>query len=94
MPYITVSHWNTTEWTDEMEAAAREKFVPLIMSVGAAKVQMLRTGESTFCVVTEYADAAKAKAAQARITEIRAQAADELPMTMASAHAGDVFAHG
>jgi hypothetical protein len=94
MPYITVSHWNTTEWTDEMVATAREKFVPLIMSVGAAKVQMVRTGESTFCVVTEYADAAKAKAAQARIAEIRAQAADELPMTMASAHAGDVFAHG
>jgi hypothetical protein len=62
----------------------------LIMSVGAAKVQMVRT----FCVVTEYADAAKAKAAQDRIAEIRAQAADELPMTLAIAHAGEVFAHG
>lgn len=94
MSYCTVSHWNTTEWNDDMENIAREKFVPLIMSVGATKVQMIRTGDLTFCVVTEYSDAATADAAQARIAEIRSQAAEELPMSMASSDAGGVFAHG
>ncbi len=94
MTFSTVSTWTATEWTDEMEALAREKFVPLIMGVGADRVQMIRTGDLTFTVVTEYADAAAAEAAQARITEIRSQASDELPMTMGSATAGVVFASG
>jgi hypothetical protein len=94
MTFATVTHWDITEWNDEMEAMARDKFVPLIMSVGASRVQMIRTGDLTFSVVTEYADAAAAEAAQAKIAEIRAQATQELPMTMASSSAGVVFAHG
>lgn len=94
MAYSTVSNWTTTEWNDELEAIAREKFVPLIMSVGASRVQMIRTGDLSFSVVTEYADEATANAAQSRIAEIRAQAAAELPMTMGSAVAGGVFANG
>jgi hypothetical protein len=94
MPYATVTHWNATEWTDEMEATARNKFVPLVMSVGASKVNMVRTGDLSSCVITEYSDAATAQSAQDRIAEIRAQAASELPMTMLSAHAGPVFASG
>ena len=94
MSYCTVSHWNATEWNGQLEITAREKFVPLIMSIGATKVQMIRTGDLSFCVVTEYADAATAETAQARIAEIRSQAADELPMLMASSHAGEVFANG
>ena len=92
MAYSTISHWTATEWNDGLEAIARDKFVPLIMSVGAARVQMIRTGDLTFSVVTEYADEAAAMAAQERITEIRAQAADELPMSMDSTAAGGVFA--
>ena len=94
MSYCTVTHWNTTEWNDEMETIAREKFMPLVMSVGATKVQSIRTGDLSFCVVTEYSDAKTAETAQARIAEIRSQAADELPMTMTSSHAGAVFANG
>jgi len=94
MSYATVSHWTTTEWTDEIEAIAREKFVPLIMSVGASRVRMIRTGDLSFCVVTEYSDAKSAEAAQNKIAEIRSQAASELPMTMADAHGGDIFAQG
>lgn len=94
MAYSTISHWLATEWTDEMEAIARDKFVPLIMSVGALRVQMIRTGELTFTVVTDYADEAAAQTAQARITEIRASAADELPMSMTASAAGSVFASG
>ncbi len=94
MAYSTVSHWTATEWNDELEAIARDKFVPLIKSVGASRVQMIRTGDLTFSVVTEYSDEATAHAAQAKIAEIREQAAQELPMTMSSASAGAVFASG
>lgn len=92
MAYSTISHWTATEWNDGLEAIARDKFVPLIMSVGASRVQMIRTGDLTFTVVTEYTDEATANAAQERIAEIRAQAAEELPMAMDSAAAGGVFA--
>ena len=94
MSYFTVSHWNIAEWNDELEGIASEKFVPLIMSVGATRVEMFRTGDLSFCVVTEYTDAATGKAAQARIAEIRSQAADELTITMVSAHEGDAFENG
>ena len=77
-----------------MEAIARDKFVPLILSVGAKQVRMIRTGDLSFCVVTEYENAQAAEAAQSKISEIRSQAASELPMTMDNAHGGMVFAHG
>jgi exoribonuclease II len=94
MAYSTLSHWTATEWNDELEAIARDKFVPLIKSVGASRVQMIRTGDLTFSVVTEYSDEATANAAKAKIAEIRQQAAQALPMTMSSASAGAVFASG
>ena len=94
MSYVTISNWMTTEWNEELEAVARDKFVPLIMAVGATRVQMIRTGDLSFMVVTEYADEATANAAQSKIAGIRAQAADELPMSMSAAAAGSVFASG
>ncbi len=75
-----------------METLARNTFVPMIVSAGASAVQMIRTGDKEFCVVTQYADEAKAKAAQAKIADIRAKAASDLPMSMSSAHGGSVFA--
>jgi hypothetical protein len=92
MAYASISNWTTTEWNDELEAIARDKFVPLIMSVGASRVEMIRTGELSFSVVTEYTDEATANAAQSIIAEIRAQAAGELPMSMSATAAGSVFA--
>ena len=94
MAYSTISHWTATEWTDEMEALARDKFVPLVMACGAASVQMVRTGDLTFSVVTSYSDAASCAAAQAKIADVRAQAKTELPMSMDSVSEGAVFAHG
>ena len=55
---------------------------------------MIRTGELSFSVVTEYADEATANGAQSKIADIRAKAAEELPMSMSSAAAGIVFATG
>lgn len=94
MGYATVSTWTTTVWNDELEAVARDKFVPLIMSVGASRVQMVRTGEFSFSVITEYKDEAAANEAQSKIAEIRSQASEELPMTMSGVSAGAVFAAG
>jgi hypothetical protein len=94
LTYSSISNWSVTKWTDEMEALARDKFVPMIMSSGASKVQMVRTGDLSFSVVTEYADAAAAEKAQAKIADIRSQAATDLPMTMANVSAGAVFANG
>ena len=92
MAYATVSSWTTTAWTDEMEAAAKDKFIPMIMSAGASRVQFIRTGDLSFSVVTEYSDEATADAAQAKITHIRAQASGEMPMSMSGTASGGVFA--
>ena len=94
MAYSTISNWVTTEWTDALEAVARDTFLPLIMGAGARRVQMIRTGEYSFTVVTEYADEDAALAAQEKIAAIRSKAADELPMSMESATGGGVFAGG
>jgi len=94
MTYSTLSNWTTTEWNDELEAVARDKFVPLILGVGATRVQMIRTGGRSFSVVTEYPDEATANAASSKIAEIRSTATNELPMTMSSTTAGGVFANG
>lgn len=92
MAYMSISNWTVTEWTDEMEALARDKYLPLIMAVGASRASMVRTGDLSFSVITEYADAATAATAQARVAEIRGEAAQDLPMTMQSVSAGEVFA--
>ena len=91
MAYVTVTHWTTTEMTDEMITAANEKFIPMIMQVGASSVQILRTGELNMCVITQYKDADTATAAQQRIAHIRSQAASEFPMNIGSVHAGEVI---
>lgn len=94
MSFFSVSHWNTTEWTDDMEALARDKYVPMVMALGAQSVDMVRTGDLEFLVVTKYADAATAEAAQSKIDAIRDQAAGELPMSMGSVARGSTFASG
>ena len=47
-----------------MEALAKNTFIPMIISAGANSVQMVRTGDLTFCVVTQYDEEAVASAAQ------------------------------
>ncbi|WP_299787186.1 hypothetical protein [uncultured Marivita sp.] len=94
MAYFSVSHWDTTDWTDDMEALARDKYVPMVMNLGAESVDMIRTGKHNFVVVTKYTDATKGEAAQARIEKIRDQAAEEMPMKMTGVHRGSTFANG
>ena len=46
---------------------AAEKFVPMIMGVGASSGQMVRRGDLSVCVITQYADEATALSAQQKI---------------------------
>jgi len=94
MSYYSISHWDATEWTDEMEALARDKYVPMVKGLGAESVDMIRTGDLSFVVVTKYADASTGEAAQTRIDEIRDQATEELPMKMSGVERGSTFASG
>ncbi|MFQ3184013.1 MAG: hypothetical protein ACI9RO_001464 [Alteromonas macleodii] len=91
MSFITVSLWTATEITDEMITRATDKFIPMIMSLGASNVKMVRTGDLSMCVVTQYPDATAAGLAQAKIAEIRDQVASEFPMTLKNVHGGEVI---
>ena len=84
MSYYTISHWEADEWTEEMEAIARDKFGPMIMAVGASSVDFVQTGHKTMCVVTKYKDEATGTAALAKIAEIRGQAASPMPIRLVS----------
>ncbi len=92
MSYIMISNWSTQEWTIEMEEIGRSKFVPMIMSVGATAVQMVRTGENNLSVISHFTNSESAAEAKEKIAAIRSQAATELPMTMLDAKEGEVFA--
>ena len=92
MGFVTVSHWTATEMTDEMIQTAQDKFVPMIMSVGATGVQMVRTGDLSMMVVTQFPDDVTAMTAQEKIAGIRSKAAEEFPMKMESSHAGSIMA--
>ena len=92
MGFVTVSHWTASEMSDEMIQIAQDKFVPMIMSVGASGVQMVRTGDLSMMVVTQFVDEATGMSAQEKIAEIRSKAAEEFPMTMESSYAGSEMA--
>ena len=77
-----------------MEALARDKFVPMVLAVGAQSVHMVRTGDLSFSVVTTYTDAEACAAAQTKVEDIRSQAKTELPMSLQTVAGGAVFAQG
>jgi hypothetical protein len=52
--YIMISNWSTQEWTTEMDEIGQSKFVPMIMSVGATEVQMVRTGANNLSVISHF----------------------------------------
>jgi len=91
MSYYTISHWEADEWTEQMEAIARDKFGPMIITVGASSVDFVQTGHKTMCVVTKYKDEATGTAALAKIAEIRGQAASTMPIRMVSDVKGSAF---
>ena len=45
MEFVTISHWDVPEVTDEMMEEAKQKFMPLILATGADNVYMVRTSD-------------------------------------------------
>ena len=84
MSYFTISHWEADDWTDELEAIAKDKFGPMIMAVGTSSVDFVQTSDKTMVVITKYKDETTGKAAISKIAEIRGKAASTLPVRMVS----------
>ena len=62
MEFVTISHWDVPNATDDMMDEAKEKFMPMILATGADNVYMVRTGDNTVSVVTHFPDEALGKA--------------------------------
>ena len=77
MSFFTVSHWEAKTWNKEDEAKATEKYVPMILSLGANSVKMCKTEELKFMVITEWPNGAVAKEAAEKIASVREQASEE-----------------
>ena len=92
MSFIIVSHWEAKTWNKEDETKATEKYIPMIMSMGAKSVKMCKTDELKFMVITEWSNGLVAKEAADKIASIREQASEEFDNIMISSHAGETFA--
>ena len=45
MSFYTVSHWEANSWDPEDEVKVKEKYVNMIMSLGAVSVKICKTDE-------------------------------------------------
>ena len=88
MEFVTISHWDVPEVTDEMMEEAKQKFMPLVLATGADNVYMVRTSDSNVSVVTHFPDEELGKAAMDKINAVWEKAAENFAMTLNSAHAG------
>ena len=88
MEFVTISHWDAPNATDEMMDEAKQKFMPMILATGADNVYMVRTGDNTVSVVTHFPEVESGKAAAEKIGAVREKAAEHFGMTLTSAHAG------
>ena len=86
--FVTISHWDVPEVTDQMMGEAKQKFMPLILAIGADNVYMVRTSDSSVSVVTHFPNEDLGKAAMDKISAVREKAAEHFAMTLNSAHAG------
>ncbi len=97
MSYAVISEWvskNSRRSAEgqAQEQAAKEKFAPGVMALGAKAVYFIYTSDTTFNVVTIYQDEATATNAAEKQRAIRAQASTELPVSMTGEVRGEVFA--
>ena len=88
LEFVTISHWDVPEVTDEMMEEAKQKFMPLILATGADNVYMVRTSDRSVSVVTHFPNEELGKAAMDKISAVREKAAEHFAMTLNSAHAG------
>lgn len=91
--YVTMSHWEASEMTDEMIETMQTKFMPMIKSLGADSCFEVQTSDTTISIVTVYPDEATKVAATEKIAEIRAQGADTFSATLVKAEEGPIVAN-
>ena len=88
MEFVTISHWDVPEVTDEMMEEAKQKFMPLILATGADNVYMVCASDNSVSVVTHFPNDRLGKAAMDKIITVREKAAEHFAMTLNTAHAG------
>ena len=90
--YVTMSHWEASEMTDEMIETMQTKFMPMIKSLGAKQCFEVQTSDTTVTIVTVYPDEATKTAASEKIAEIRSQGADTFSASLVKAEEGPIVA--
>ena len=76
MEFVTISHWNVPEVTDDMMEETRQKFTSLILAIGADNVHMLCTSDSSVSEVTHCPNEELGKTAKDKIGAVRKKAAE------------------
>ena len=71
MEFVTFSHWNVPEVTDDMMEEAGQKFKSLILATGEDNVYMVRTSDNSVSEVTHCANEELGKAAKDKIGAVR-----------------------
>ena len=94
MSFFTVSQWEAKTWNKEDEAKATEKYVPVILSLGANSVKMCKTEDLKFMIITEWPNGGVAKEDSEKIASFREQDSEVFDNVMISSHAGETFASG
>ena len=90
--YVTMSHWEASEMTDEMIETMQTKCMPMIKSLGAEQCLEVQTSATTVTIVTVYPDEETKAAASERIAEIRSQGADTFSASLLKAEEGPIVA--
>tara|TARA_B100000963_G_scaffold332579_1_gene324225 strand:- start:221 stop:502 length:282 start_codon:yes stop_codon:yes gene_type:complete len=88
MEFVTISHRDVPEVTDDLMEEARQKFMPLILATEADNIYMVRTGDSSVSKVTHFPDEELDKAALDKIGTVREKAPEHFAIALNSAHAG------
>ena len=90
--YVTISHWEASEMTDEMIQTMQTKFMPMIRSLGAEQCFEVQTSDTTVTIVTLFPDEETKAAASEMIAEIRSQGADTFSASLVKAEEGPIVA--
>ena len=90
--YVTMSHWEASEMTDDMIETMQTKFMPMVKSLGAEQCFEVQTSATTVTIVTVYPDEETKAAASVMIAEIRSQGADTFSANLIKAQKGPIVA--
>ena len=90
--YATISHWEAEEINEEMIKTMKEKFMPMLKSLGAINCYEVQTSEKTVSIFTIFPDEKTKINASEKINKIRSQGASEFDSTMIKAEEGNVIA--